>query len=55
MPLLMQAISIPVLVGNNRVYEGGGVSYYLPGNSPAQPPSHREWGTTAQGEDEQAI
>ena len=41
---------LPVLVGNNRVYRVWRmlVSYYLPGNSLALPPSHRVRGVTAQ-------
>ena len=45
------------LVGNKRVYGGWGmlVSYYLPGNSLAAPPSHRDGGTTAKEEGQQGF
>ena len=48
---------LPALVGNNRVYREWGVlvSYYLPGNSLAPPPSHRASGATAQVVEEHAI
>ena len=48
---------LPALVGNKRVYGGGRglVSYYLPGNGFAQPPSHRGYGTTAHTVVAQAI
>ena len=49
--------ALPVLVGNNRVYRVWRmlVSYYLPGNSLALPPSHRVRGVTAQEVVEHAI
>ena len=48
---------LPALVGNNRVYGGWGmlVSYYLPGNSLAAPPSHRDGGATANVEVQQGF
>ena len=49
--------SLPALVGNKRVYGGWGmlVSYYLPGNSLAAPPSHRVGGATANVEVQQGF
>ena len=48
---------LPALVGNKRVYGGWGmlVSYYLPGNSLAAPPSHRVGGATANVEVQQGF
>ena len=50
-------MTLAALVGNNRVYREWGVlvSYYLPGNSLAPPPSHRASGATAQVVVEHAI
>ena len=56
-PMIYCRGSLPALVGNNRVYREWGVlvSYYLPGNSLAPPPSHRASGATAQVVVEHAI
>ena len=55
--LLMSPAPLPALVGNKRVYGGWGmlVSYYLPGNSLAAPPSHRDGGATANVEVQQGF